>query len=225
MASPTSPPTLPPLTETESDILALYDELLQLQLELALFKSQQGHHAEATDVSQDTEHPLADDQARLLEAKAILALRDSVVENVVAVHPTLNAVHHATHASPVERDLLPYAEQRDVAATKAATLCSELETARDRLAQLEVENLRTAQRNTELASEVLRLAGQAHGQELKDLGSSRFREEVAVLESQVKSSRHRWKIMKGAASAIVAGSGIEWVRDERLRDLVLDPPE
>lgn len=43
------------------------------------------------------------DQTRLLEAKASLSLRNSVVENVVAVHPTLNAVHNATHAAPVER--------------------------------------------------------------------------------------------------------------------------
>lgn len=40
---------------------------------------------------------------RLLEAKGSLSLRDSVVEGVVAVKPTLNAVHHATDASPLER--------------------------------------------------------------------------------------------------------------------------
>lgn len=49
--------------------------------------------------------------------------------------------------------------------------------------------------------------------------------EIATLEHQVRASRQRWRVMKGAASAIVAGSGIEWVRDERLRDLVLDPPD
>nr|5Z08_D Chain D, Cenp-H [Thermothielavioides terrestris NRRL 8126] len=44
-------------------------------------------------------------------------------------------------------------------------------------------------------------------------------------EAEMKSNRRRWRIMKGAASAIVAGSGIDWVRDERLRDLVLDLPD
>ncbi|KAK3310323.1 centromere protein H (CENP-H)-domain-containing protein [Chaetomium strumarium] len=224
MASPTTPTSLL-FTETESDILALYDELLRLQLELALLQSRQDHHAEETDASQGTEHALADEQARLLEARATLALRNSVVETVMAVQPTLNAVHHATHASPVERDLLPHTEQRDAAAARAARLCSELETARDRLAQLEVENLRTAQRNRKLASEVLRLAGKTDRQDSNGPTHGRFRGEIAVLEGQVKSSRHRWKIMKGAASTIVAGSGIDWVRDERLRDLVLDPPQ
>jgi hypothetical protein len=46
---------------------------------------------------------LATQQAKLLEAKATLDLRDGVVQNVLAVQPTLNAVHHATHASPVDR--------------------------------------------------------------------------------------------------------------------------
>jgi hypothetical protein len=49
------------------------------------------------------EDDLARDQTQLLEAKATLALRNSVVENVVAVQPTLKAVHRATHSSPVER--------------------------------------------------------------------------------------------------------------------------
>ncbi len=46
---------------------------------------------------------MADDQTRLLEAKATLALRNSIVEGVVAVQPTLHAVYDAAHASPVEQ--------------------------------------------------------------------------------------------------------------------------
>lgn len=50
-----------------------------------------------------TEGDLARYQDQLLEAKATLDLRNLVVENVVAVQPTLNAVHSATHASPAEQ--------------------------------------------------------------------------------------------------------------------------
>ena len=42
-------------------------------------------------------------QEGALQAKATTALRDQVVENVMLVQPLLNAVHHATHASPIER--------------------------------------------------------------------------------------------------------------------------
>lgn len=46
---------------------------------------------------------MARGQMQLLDAKATLSLRNSVVESAVAAQPTLNAVHRATHASPVER--------------------------------------------------------------------------------------------------------------------------
>ena len=111
------------VTEAEAGILALYDQLQQLQLELALLQSQQAHHASGqsshvlkrvvrnlalTSSPEDggsrvPGHDLAATQTRLLEAKATLALRNSVVESVTAVQPTLNAVHHMPRASVVER--------------------------------------------------------------------------------------------------------------------------
>jgi hypothetical protein len=74
------------------------------------------------------EYELADDQTQLLEAKATLALRDSVVESVVAVQPTLHAVYDAAHASPVERYtplFLPLSTERfrDWARSLTALVC------------------------------------------------------------------------------------------------------
>ncbi len=57
--------------------------------------------------SQLAEDDMATHQTRALEAKATLALRNSVVENVVAVQPTLHAVYDAAHASPVEKYTRP----------------------------------------------------------------------------------------------------------------------
>ena len=97
--------------------------------------------------------------------------------------------------------------------------------ARSRLAELEVKNLHTSQQNIKSASETLQLAGRTPDQRARSVEGGQFGHEIGILEGQVKSSHQRWRIMKGAASAIVAGSGIEWARDERLRDLVLDPPD
>ena len=55
------------------------------------------------DNHQDAETVLGGLQEGALQAKATTALRDQVVENVMLVQPLLNAVHHATHASPIER--------------------------------------------------------------------------------------------------------------------------
>lgn len=49
--------------------------------------------------------------------------------------------------------------------------------------------------------------------------------EIARLEAELKGSRQRWRVVKGTASAIVAGSGVDWARDAELRDIVLDPVE
>jgi hypothetical protein len=124
-----------------------------------------------------------------------------------------------------QRDLLPTIQRRDVVAVKAATICADLQTARGSLANLEVESLRVSQRNTELATEALQLAERIHDQNPESVGSGPFKGGIGILERKVDLSRRRWKVMKGAASALVAGSGIDWVRDERLRDLVLDPPD
>ncbi|KAL2137043.1 hypothetical protein VTI74DRAFT_9649 [Chaetomium olivicolor] len=218
-------PATTSLSETERKILGLYDQLQQLQLELALLQSRQSHYASAKG-SSDTRAPgqdLARYQGQLLEAKAALDLRNSVVENAVVVQPTLNAVHHATQASSVEQALLADIEQRDKVTITAATICSELQAARRRLAELETQRLQASRRNAKLSSEVLRLAGKTQDQEPKKIEGGPLEREIEVLESQVKASRHRWRVMKGAASAIVAGSGADWVRDERLKELVLDP--
>ncbi|KAK4105956.1 hypothetical protein N658DRAFT_554962 [Parathielavia hyrcaniae] len=212
------------LTEAEVNVLVVYNQLQQLQLELALLKSQRHHHASAGS-SRLAGDDLERGQSQLLEAKATLALHSSVVESAMSLQPTLNAVHHATHASVIERDLLPVIEQRDVVAIKAATLCSELQAARHRLAELEVECLRTSQQNMKLASETLLLAGRANSQKPQNVQGGRLVRDITTLEDQLKSSRQRWRVVKGAASAIVAGSGVEWVREERLRNMVLDPPD
>lgn len=47
--------------------------------------------------------------------------------------------------------------------------------------------------------------------------------EVSRLEDEVRTSRQRWRVVKGVASAVVAGSGVDWARDDVLCDIVLDP--
>ncbi len=121
------------LTETEAHVLTLYDQVQQLQLQLALLRSQQSHPASSgqslpyhidlllhhrvsisadwflgAGASQVGEDDLAHDQTQLLEARSTLALRNSIVEGVVAVQPTLHAVYDAAHASPVEEYLHTY---------------------------------------------------------------------------------------------------------------------
>lgn len=116
----------------------------------------------------------------------------------------------------------PLIHDRDVAGVDAAKQQNEIEQAGELLAELELETLQANQRNVEYASEVLHLARASHERERGGTGNTSRVEEIAALEHELKASRQRWKVIKGVTSAIVTGSGVDWVRDERLRDMVLD---
>ena len=93
----------------------------------------------------------------------------------------------------------------------------------DALAELEVLNFASTRRNADLASEILELVDISAQPNARPDRNAQLTSQTSVLEYEITSNRQRWKVMKGAASAIVAGSGVDWVRDRRLRAMVLDP--
>ncbi|KAK0754061.1 centromere protein H (CENP-H)-domain-containing protein [Schizothecium vesticola] len=204
------------VSETEQRVLDLHDRLQQLSLERALLKARREYLPDAD------ESGLGGLQEEALQAKATVALRDQVVENVLLVQPLLNAVHHATHASPIERDLSAYIQKREQAAKDAARQDSEMQATKDAIDELDVLNRASNDRNAGLAAEILQLVEAAARPSKHTVPNAHIANQTSALEDEVKSSRQRWKIMKGTASAIVAGSGLDWVRDERLRDMVVD---
>jgi hypothetical protein len=93
----------------------------------------------------------------------------------------------------------------------------------DELTAVQVESVQISRRNMELASKVLQLAEAAERTNSDSTDDPAVRKEISKLEAEVKASRQRWKIMKGTASAVVVGSGVDWVAKPELRDVVLDP--
>jgi hypothetical protein len=76
-------------------------------------------------------------------------------------------------------------------------------------------------RNVELAGELLQLVDKDSQRAVKP--DPRQQKEIERLEADVKTSRQKWKLIKGTASAVVAGSGVDWAGDANLRAIVLDP--
>jgi len=87
---------------------------------------------------------------------------------------------------------------------------------------VESEHMIVARQNVELAAEMLALAEEAKKQSKADIAEPKARRQLAELEAAMKLSRQRWRIMKGTASATIAGSGIDWARDPKLLAIVLD---
>ncbi|PHH92428.1 hypothetical protein CDD83_7384 [Cordyceps sp. RAO-2017] len=208
-----------PLSSDEQRVLDLFDTLQQLRLEIAVMNALARHRAGTLG---SNSAPVTSDED-VLEARAKLQLRDAAVEAVMVANPILKAVHNGTDATPAERDLLPYVEQRDEAVLSAAKQATELETLRGEVTKVQAETVRVGRRNVELTKTLCDLADQVKQRRTGDAGSPEARRAVARLEEEIVSRRRRWRVIKGVASGIVAGSGIDWARDEDLCDIVLDP--
>ena len=50
----------------------------------------------------------------------------------------------------------------------------------------------------------------------------RFRARLTGTEDEVKVAREKRRILKSVLASIIAGSGVDWTREEDLTNLVLD---
>ncbi|KAG6039563.1 hypothetical protein E4U41_002408 [Claviceps citrina] len=209
-----------PLSEDEQRVLELYDQLQQLRLEIAIMNEQSVYRpvlptSDASKVSEQT-------QRDVLDARATFRLRNDVVESVMTANPILKAVHNGTNASPAERDLLPHIEQRDQSAISVAKHATDMGFIRNDLTEVQSDTARVVRKNVDLTSTLFELADEVKRKQATRLDDEETQAEIRKLEAAMKASRQRWRVMKGLASGIVAGSGVDWARDAKLREVVLD---
>ncbi|KAF7868645.1 hypothetical protein EAF04_005176 [Stromatinia cepivora] len=211
----------PPLSEQEKRILEVYDKLEELQVEIALLKAQ------GVISSGDQPEEVGDEDIRkaekdLLESKANYSLRSKIIENVVIANPILKAVHAGSNASVIEQDLLPLIGKRDALSENLAQISNNLQSSREELMKESNENIITGRKNIELATKMMALAEEANSQGKENIQDPEVRAQLDELEGAMKNSRQRWRIMKNTASAVVVGSGVDWARDPKLLEIVLD---
>ncbi|KAK4087162.1 Centromere protein Cenp-H [Purpureocillium lilacinum] len=205
-----------PLSTDEQRALDLYDTLQKLRVEIALLNAQlanaSAHQAPAESQSSDD----VPEQTRqdLLDARAMFKLRQDAVDTVMIANPVLKAVHNGTDATP-----------RDDAAIAVSKHASAVETTLGESTRVQADTALTVARNVELVAELLDLAAQVEERKRGHLNDARSQGEVRRLEEQVRLSKRRWQVVKGLSSGIVAGSGVDWARDDELRDMVLDPDD
>jgi hypothetical protein len=122
---------------------------------------------------------------------------------------------------------------RDAGSAALAAQAENRRAALDQLVRVGAEGLRQARDNAGVAAEVIRFAKETERREGRcwenagadaEIGAE-LRAELETAREQVRASRRKWRIMKATASAIVAGSGVDWARDEELRTMVLDEDE
>ncbi|CAG8951899.1 hypothetical protein HYFRA_00005703 [Hymenoscyphus fraxineus] len=213
----TSPSPL--FTEQEQRVLDLYDRMEELQLEIALLKSQGTLSQDEPD--EVSEEDIKSAQKELLDAKTAYQLRNNIVESVLIANPILKAVHSGSNATIAEQDLLPLLEQRDQLSVALTALTAKVLSSKNELLKVETEHIRTARENVELTGEMVALAKDANTHKRDEI-PRKAQAQLNELDAQVKSSRQKWRIMKGTASGTIVGSGIDWARDPVLLEIVLD---
>ncbi|TEA15997.1 hypothetical protein C8034_v001035 [Colletotrichum sidae] len=215
------PPPL--LSKDEERVLDLYDELRDLEVKVALMRAQQNYTQDSS--TSNTEESVRQAQEDASRARAAWLLRSDIADSIMTANPILKAVHGSTQSTPIESDLLPHIQARDATSITISKTASEIRKTVDSLTEVEAESLRVGRRNVELTAEILQLAEEAEKRKAGETDDPAVQMETARLRGGLKASRQRWKVMKGTASAVVAGSGVDWARDESLRDIVLDPEE
>ncbi|KAK4079800.1 hypothetical protein Trihar35433_905 [Trichoderma harzianum] len=201
-----------PLSEDETRVLELYDKLQELRLEIAIINAQQAG-------AKGGDEDLTAAQNALLTARARYRLRNDAIEAVMVANPILKAVHSGTQASPIER------HQRDETSISVAKHAESRTRLRRDLTSVQVQSIRMCRENVKLTGQLFELAEQAKQKKAIRLDNPQVQREMDKLTREVKSSRQRWKVMKGVASGIIAGSGVDWAGDEDLRNIVLDPED
>ncbi|RTE69307.1 hypothetical protein BHE90_016312 [Fusarium euwallaceae] len=210
-----------PISEDEEKILALYDRIQELRLEIAIINAQRSHQPD--EPSSFTPEETRRAQLELLESRAKYVLRNEVIDAVVMANPILKAVHGGPEAAPVERELLPYVERRDEASIAVAEEAAKTGRVWDELTSTQSNTLLVSRENVTSTAELFELAEEAKQKKRIPPNNTKMMQEQAKLEAELKTSKQRWRVMKGVASGIIAGSGIDWARDDELRDVVLDP--
>lgn len=121
--------------------------------------------------------------------------------------------------------MLPHVEQRDNVSISVAKHASEMASIKNDMTTVQVEALRSTRQNIDLASKVFELAEEVKRKKGSRPDDPKVLREIEKLEGDVKTSGQRWRVIKGVASGVVVGSGIDWARDDALCDIVLDPED
>jgi Centromere protein H (CENP-H) len=119
------------------------------------------------------------------------------------------------------RALLPLINRRDLLALIHENLATAHAATLAALSTTEVENRRVTQTNQDLARTLLGLTRQNSSWK-DEVTDAELKAQLRELEADRRRSQAKWDTIKGIVSAAIVSSGVDWARDDRLRELVLD---
>ncbi|KAH0560000.1 hypothetical protein GP486_003483 [Trichoglossum hirsutum] len=233
----------PSFSPREEQILQLFDRLEELRIETSLLEAQsqvskgydffclsQMTGVQLTGLASRDDAGSLDQQIKALEREAVEArahylLRKKVVEGVLTTDPSLRSVHAGENLQPRERELLPQIHRRDLLSVAHTNLSSSLSDSLAALTKIETENILVSRKNAALTRTLLDLVEEAKSLDKGHIQDQKSLSQLKALEKELQFRRSRWRTMKNVVSAVIVGSGVDWVRNEKLRPLVVDDEE
>jgi hypothetical protein len=122
----------------------------------------------------------------------------------------------------MSRILSTLIDRRDVLSMAHTNISSDLKSTLDSLLEAQTENRNAMRKNQELASVLLGLAQESEDGDRDEITDPELKRHLEDLEGEIGVGKSKWIILKNVMSAVVVGSGVDWARDERLRELVVD---
>lgn len=83
----------------------------------------------------------------------------------------------------------------------------------------------TSEKNRNLAALLVDLTEQIAAQRIAAIEESNLADQAEQSKLDHETARKLWRTMKSVVAAIIAGSGINWARNDELKRLVLDEEE
>lgn len=120
------------------------------------------------------------------------------------------------------RTLHPVIDRRDTLEIAHTNLSSAFQKLLKDEAMRSADNIRAMEKNRALTATLLALAQKVQAQRDEVARDPKFAAQLEELRNEAATARRKWRIMKSVVAAVVAGSGVDWARDDSLRDLVLD---
>jgi hypothetical protein len=134
----------------------------------------------------------------------------------------LLTIFRLSFTSPRERKsaLLPLIHRRDTLSVTHANLSRALSTALESLSQVQTSHAAAQALNRQLTARLLTLSAE-RDKKSRETAASKS-EAYREAEEALREARVKWEVMRNTVQAVIVGSGVDWVRDARLRDVVLD---
>ncbi|KAA8914319.1 centromere protein H (CENP-H)-domain-containing protein [Sphaerosporella brunnea] len=197
------------LNDKERQLLELYDKLSRVKLERRILEAELAATREAGEPT--TEPPKETD---LIAARADRILLETATASIISAFPVIHTVHPDYQSPAPPPALTAMIKRRDDMAQTHANLSNAVALANEELLSVLQAVEKVKGENKSLTEQLLEL--------VKERGTQVDRGEVwTKTKEELDKALASWEVARNVASAVIVGSGVDWVRDKELRELVL----